>query len=137
MNASELVNQISSVSLPGVFNPYSDICYAHDHDQSPTVRRQNLRRYLEAIIIREIDSVWVGRDFGYRGGRRTGIALTDEAHLATFRDYFQLTGVAKATHSDEVRERTATYVWNIILEVKAEAFLWNVFPFHPFEGGNP
>jgi len=30
------------------------------------------------------NTIWMGRDLGYRGGRRTGLALTDEAHLPLF-----------------------------------------------------
>jgi hypothetical protein len=27
------------------------------------------------------DTIWVARDLSYRGGRRTGIPITDEVHL--------------------------------------------------------
>ena len=30
----------------------------------------------------ELDAIWVGRDLGYRGGRRTGLALTDDVYFA-------------------------------------------------------
>jgi Uracil DNA glycosylase superfamily len=136
MNSQSFVDRLSQVSLPNVFNPYRETCVQHDHWQSPAIRRLNLRLYLDAAIARGADSVWLGRDCGYRGARRTGIALTDEAHLETLGQHFAIGGMSKATASESVRERTATQVWNIICAVDAKVFLWNVFPFHPFESGN-
>ena len=97
----------------------------------------NLQRYVEATVAGGVDSVWLGRDCGYRGARRTGIALTDEIHLTTLESHFGISGIVKATVGGPVKERTATEVWKMMREVKAKAFLWNVFPFHPFEDDNP
>jgi uracil DNA glycosylase superfamily protein len=136
MNAQGFVDRLSQLSLPNVFNPYRESCGEHDHSESPTIRCLNLQIYLEAAIASGADSVWLGRDCGYRGARRTGIALTDEVQLETLGRHFGIGGMAKATASETVRERTATQVWKIIREVNAKVFLWNVFPFHPFESGN-
>lgn len=136
MNALAFVNRLSEVSLPNVFNPYRDLCCEHDHAGSPTIRRLNLQLYLETVIACEVDSVWLGRDCGYRGARRTGIALTDEVHLETLERHFGIGGIVKATAGESLKERTASEVWKIIREVNAMVFLWNIFPFHPFESGN-
>jgi hypothetical protein len=136
MNVSTFVNQLSLISLPNVFNPYRDLCCEHDHSGSPTIRRLNLELYLETAIVSEVDSVWLGRDCGYRGARRTGIALTDEIHLETLQRHFGIGGIVKATAGESLKERTATEVWKVIREVNAMVFLWNIFPFHPFESGN-
>lgn len=137
MNAHIFVEQLSGVTFNNVFNPYRDQCNEHDHIDSPAIRRLNLLHYLEAVTENGIEAVWLGRDCGYRGGRRTGIALTDEIHLKTLESHFAITGLTKATIGHPVKERTATEVWKIIHEVDAKVFLWNVFPFHPFEAEKP
>lgn len=137
MNAQLFVNHLSHITFAGVFNPYRDLCSDHDHSESSAIRRLNLQRYLDAAVNCGVESVWLGRDCGYRGGRRTGIALTDEINLETLDHYFGIGGLAKATVGQPVKERTATEVWKIIREVDAKVFLWNIFPFHPFEAGNP
>jgi hypothetical protein len=137
MNSKQFVNQLSQISFPDVFNPYRDLCSDHDHPESPAIRRFNLQQYLDIALACGIESIWLGRDCGYRGGRRTGIALTDEFHLEMLERHFGFGGITKATVGAPVKERTATEVWKIIREVNAKAFLWNVFPFHPYENGNP
>jgi hypothetical protein len=136
MNAQGFVDRLSQLSLPNVFNPYRDSCSEHDHSESPAIRRLNLQIYLEAAIASKADSVWLGRDCGYRGARRTGIALTDEVQLETLGRHFGIGGIVKATAGECLKERTATEVWKVIREVGAMVFLWNIFPFHPFESGN-
>jgi Uracil DNA glycosylase superfamily len=137
MNVGVFVTQLSQISLPNVFNPYRDSCCEHDHSESAAIRRLNLQLYLETAIACGADSVWLGRDCGYRGARRTGIALTDEKHLEILERHFGIGGLLKATVGPSIKERTATEVWKVIREVNARVFLWNVFPFHPFEAGSP
>jgi uracil-DNA glycosylase len=36
-----------------------------------------------------------------------------------------------------VAERTAAVIWSILAMVPAAVFLWNVFPLHPHEPGDP
>lgn len=136
MNSEQFITEITSISFPSVFNPYRDLCPDHDHTDSPQIRRANLRRYIDCALTCEVESVWLGRDCGYRGGRRTGIALTDEIHLPTLESHFSIGGITKATVGAAIKERTATEVWKIIREVDARVFLWNIFPFHPFEPGH-
>lgn len=136
MNPQSFVNRLSHITFTSVFNPYRDLCSDHDHSESPAIRRSNLQLYLDAVAESGVESVWLGRDCGYRGGRRTGIALTDEINLATLAHHFGIRGLAKATIGQTIKERTATEVWKIIREVDAKVFLWNIFPFHPFDTGN-
>ena len=96
MNVSIFVTQLSQLSFPNVFNPYRDLCCEHDHSGSPTIRRLNLQLYLETAIACGADSVWLGRDCGYRGARRTGIALTDEIQLEILERHFGIGGMLKA-----------------------------------------
>ena len=138
MTVEEFIDELSSISLPDVFNPYRDVCIVSDHPASPSLRRQNLTFFLNAMLRDEIRSLWLGRDLGYRGGRRTGIALTDEFHLDVLQDMFGVFGIVKATLDDSaVKERTATEVWKLLSTIRQPVLLWNAFPFHPFDHDAP
>ena len=127
-SAAHFVERLAEVSFRSVFNPYRDACGQHDGPEAPAIRRANLLRYLEAIVDAGVDSIWLGRDCGYRGARRTGIALTDEIHLAMLQQHLGVTGITKATTGSPLKERTATEVWKVMQTVSVNVFLWNVFP---------
>ena len=91
---------------------------------------------LEAAAKCEIDSVWIGRDLGYRGGRRTGLALTDDVHLYAHAQRWGVS-VVRSTKGEAVAERTAAVIWSILSHIRVSVFLWNVFPLHPHEPDSP
>ncbi len=99
------------------------------------MRRKNLRCYLQAVQDLGTDTIWMGRDLGYRGGRRTGLALTDEYHLPRLSAVYPGADAVKATRGPAVAERTAAEIWSILLRLERPPLLWNVFPFHPHESG--
>jgi hypothetical protein len=45
--------------------------------------------------------------------------------------------VQRATTGSPVAERTAAVIWSMLALVTARVFLWNVFPLHPHEPGDP
>jgi len=138
MNSPEtFVEELSSVELSNTFNPYRDVCPLHDRDDAAALRRENLRRCIEAAIKTNADTMWVARDLGYRGGRRTGVPLTDEAHLPNAERLFGGVPLFRATKGQVVAERTATVTWNLLSEIERSVMLWNVFPFHPYVAGDP
>jgi hypothetical protein len=139
MSVDEFVDELSSISLTNVFNPYRDVCPISDHTASPSLRCQNLKLFLSAIRRQQVGSLWLGRDLGYRGGRRTGIPLTDEFHLSTLQDTFGVFGIVKATtrREEPVKERTASEVWKVLGVIRQPILLWNAFPFHPFDDDDP
>ncbi len=136
-DAEKMVRQLSAIELPNVFNPYRDVCSVHDTQASPAKRRLNLISQLQATITGNIDTIWFGRDLGYRGGRRTGVALTDEAHLPILAKRCGSDRIARATKGPAVAERTANVIWQVLSELPTLPFLWNAFPFHPHEPGDP
>ena len=81
--------------------------------------------------------MWIARDLGYRGGRRTGLALTDEVHLAAHGNLYGALPLARATRGPAMGERTAAVMWQVLTNLKRPIFLWNVFPLHPHERDDP
>jgi hypothetical protein len=100
------------------------------------MRRALLESLLTRAASREIDSLWLGRDLGYRGGRRTGLALTDDLHMTAHASRWELTAV-RPTKGAPIGERTAAIVWKLLQRIDSPVFLWNVFPFHPHDAGAP
>lgn len=136
MNASAFVRALAAVQLEDVFNPYADVCGIFDRADAASTRRSNLRSYLRSVEEQGADTLWMGRDLGYRGGRRTGLALTDEYHLAEVPSLYAGTVVARATNGSAVAERTAAEIWAALRLVRDRPLLWNVFPLHPHEHGS-
>ncbi len=137
MTPTRFVEELSSLRFPNSFNPYSDQCELHDRDRAAIMRFETLLGILEVAAADGVDSIWLGRDLGYRGGRRTGLAFTDDVRV---RDHANRWGVtARRTTVGAVHtERTATVVWRVLSEIQEHTvFLWNVFPLHPHEPGNP
>jgi uracil-DNA glycosylase len=128
---------LANTSLKAVFNPYSDHCALHDRTDGAQVRKRNLVHCLEAAIEARVDTIWIARDLGYRGGRRTGVPLTDEVHLTSASTLLGGIALDRATHGPAIAERTAAVVWRVLSRVGAPVVLWNVFPLHPHEADDP
>ena len=128
---AKFVNALSAVKLENTFNPYSDTCPVHDVPNAAKLRRNNLRRCLEACLDGGADTIWIARDLGYRGGRRTGIPLTDEAHLHDASNLFSGAKLSRATIGSPIAERTASITWGQLNSISKPVMLWNIFPLHP------
>lgn len=137
MNPTSFVQGLATIRLPDVFNPYCNVCDVHDKTDAPLIRRRNLRTLLAAAQQLEIDTIWMGRDLGYRGGRRTGLALTDERHLPAMSKVYPGSQSVRTTRGPEVAERTAAEIWAVLALLDKPPLLWNVFPFHPHDPGEP
>ena len=137
MTPSRFVASLGEMRLPDVFNPYADCCEVHDRRDAARLRKKNLEVFLEAALTHKVDTIWVARDLGYRGGRRTGVPLTDEVHLDLVGQLFGGIELRRATRGPVVAERTAAVVWKVISCIGLPVVLWNVFPFHPHEPNDP
>jgi hypothetical protein len=127
------VNSLAKVRLPHVFNPYADCCEVHDRADAVRRRKKNLELFLEATLEKRVEEIWIARDLGYRGGRRTGVPLTDEIHLDVVSRLLGGIALRRATRGPAVAERTAAVVWKVLTHIEQPVVLWNVFPFHPHE----
>jgi len=137
MTPHDFVETLAHMRFPDAFNPYCDACPHHDADDAVHIRKTNLKLVLQAALSRGVESIWIARDLGYRGGRRTGLALTDEAHLAAHSGLYGALELKRATLGPVMVERTATVIWQVLQDVGRPIFLWNVFPFHPHEPDDP
>ncbi|NKK45794.1 uracil-DNA glycosylase [Rhizobium leguminosarum] len=131
------IERLATLNLEDCFNPYSDTCSVFDRERAPAIRKKNLLRIFGSLeSAAEID-IWVGRDLGYRGGRRTGLALTDEYSLELYASHLRLSRLERATSGPVVKERTAANIFQILTQVDIPILTWNVFPLHPHENGKP
>ncbi len=134
--AARLLKDLRALEFAHTFNPYSERCPVHDLAGAPGLREGLLRQMLNAALHCEVDSLWLGRDLGYRGGRRTGLAFTDDRHRAVHAGRWGLAAGAPPVR-EEVGERTAAAVWGVLQRLRRRVFLWNVFPLHPHRPGAP
>jgi hypothetical protein len=138
MKIHPFVEAIASLQFEDCFNPYSDRCGVHDRRDAPQRRAAALSAMLRRATEEPLDAIWIGRDLGYRGGRRTGLALTDEVHMDQHARRWNLDPVGeRPTIGSAVAERTAAVIWGMLEHIDARIFLWNVFPLHPHETGEP
>lgn len=136
MSATAFISELKNLSFENTFNPYFDCCEVYDYKNAPQKRRSILKKLLLAAEKMEVDAIWIGRDLGYRGGRRTGLALTDDVNFHRHLNRWSIT-CDKLTKGDAVPERTASIIWSMLEKIETNIFLWNVFPLHPFESNSP
>lgn len=136
MKPNDFVKALCALDFENTFNPYSRKCDVYDLVDAPRRRFSALLAILEAASDVEVDAIWIGRDLGYRGGRRTGLALTDDMHVCAHAARWSV-AAERPTKGEPVIERTAAVIWSALSQIRAHVFLWNVFPLHPHEPGDP
>jgi hypothetical protein len=136
LTPANAVAMLASLHFDDVFNPYSDLCVAYDLPDAPSIRRANLLKTFE-VASNGVDEVWLGLEPGHRGARRTGLAMTDDRHLAAHARRWGLKGIRRATYGGPETEQTAGIVWEALALTKRRVLLWNVFPLHCHATGTP
>lgn len=98
------------------------------------IRKHNLLTYLLKMKSLNPKFLLLGEAPGYKGCRLTGIPFTSEKILANhpfFKDLnFQF------INDNLESEQSATIVWNILQNYENKPLIWNIFPFHPYDGLN-
>lgn len=135
MNSNQILDALEQFQFENTFNPWFESCSVYDSEGAPELRRHYLFEMLERAAATELDALWVGRDLGYRGGRRTGLALTDDIHFFDHLNRWEIES-PRPTSGEPVAEKTASVIWQILLRVQVPVFLWNVFPLHPYCDGD-
>jgi uracil-DNA glycosylase len=130
------LGELAALRFDNVFNPYRDLCDLHDVEDAANIRASNLLMTLEAAQ-GGIDELWIALEPGHRGARRTGIPMTDDKNLAAHADRWGLKHILRATHSGPQTEQTASVVWQGLEGNNNRIFLWNIFPLHCHQPGNP
>lgn len=136
MKQHPFVDAVASLRFDNCFNPYKDHCAVHDRVDAPRRRSKLLSAILAQAVHAPVDAIWIGRDLGYRGGRRTGLALTDDVHIQHHLRRWDIP-VERPTKGVAVAERTAAVIWDVLNQIEDRIFLWNVFPLHPHEPNSP
>ena len=136
MKLHSFVKTVATMRFDNTFNPYADECPVHDRKGASRFRAEVLSAMLERASSEPVEAIWIGRDLGYRGGRRTGMALTDDVHIERHASRWGLKA-GRATRGDAIAERTAAIIWDVLDPISANIFLWNVFPLHPHEQDAP
>jgi hypothetical protein len=127
---------VAALRFENCFNPYVDRCEVHDHEDAAYLRAAALSNMMKSAARGPVEAIWVGRDLGYRGGRRTGLALTDDVHIDRHAKRWEFSA-DRPTIGTAIAERTAAVIWSMLNHIDARIFLWNVFPLHPHESGVP
>lgn len=132
------VEAVAALRMNDCFNPYTDHYDPFDLKDAPKLRRSNLWHVLDAAAQVGVAEIWVGLELGHNGGRRTGLAMTDDTHLRAHGNRF---GVAdrlrRPTKAGPAKELTAGIVWEALSKIERSVFLWNVVPVHPHRPAEP
>lgn len=114
--------------------------YSHNGNAN-SIRRNNLRLYLEQMAPRGPEALLVGEAPSYQGCRLTGIPFVSEYillnGLVEIGLFGESRGYRKTAEFERIRkEQSATIVWETLRGRESVPLLWNAFPFHPFKAGN-
>jgi len=112
---------------------FSENLYAGNSTES-IIRKHNLLTYLQKMKSLRPKFLLLGEAPGYKGCRLTGVPFTSEKILANH-SFFKDFGFQFINEKLE-SEQSATIVWNVLQGLKSKPLIWNIFPFHPYDGTN-
>jgi hypothetical protein len=135
---TNFVEMVASLHLDNCFNPYVERYAPFDIEDAPAIRLANLTHVLGSAATSGVNDLWFGLELGHKGGRRTGLAMTDDTHLSAHGKRFNVEDrLRHATHAGPVKEITAGIVWEALDDIERSVFLWNVVPVHPHRPNEP
>lgn len=132
--AQQLVATLPS-GLPGLFNPWADVCGEDLPGNEPTAKLQRLAAHLDCVP----RFILCGEAPGYQGCRHSGIAFTSERLLLEGAIPRVPAPAGRLTNRHlPFSEPSATIVWRVLkaLGIADETILWNALQMHPHKPGN-
>ena len=132
------IAKLANYQGENIFNPYKDVCWEHDKDQTaPQKRQENLLEVLKFFEDNQCDALWVGLALGYKGGRNTGLAFTDEYNIGKASGVYKTQLLTTQKGHSLQKENTANCIWDILPDLQEKIFMWNAFPMHPHHKNKP
>lgn len=124
-------------ALPDCYHPYASGDVPRD-----TVRRRNLRLYLEEMLQHAPQAALIGEAPGIHGCHWTGVPFMGERLLTRGLERHGLFGPFKgyewtSGNPKGESEASGTILWGAVEEVPRVPFVWNAFPLHPYHQGRP
>lgn len=120
----------SYTHFDNVENLYSYSSQFHD------IAINNLKLYLNTMLLLKPDIILIGEAPGYNGCRWTGIPFTSEKVLLVEYKEKCLFGLDNGYRIRDIKrpqaEATATIMWTYLATFNVYPLLWNAFPFHPY-----
>lgn len=122
--------------VPGLFNPWVDVCAHSCNGDGPQAKRERLAHHLDCDPL----LILVGEAPGYQGCRYSGVAFSSERLLLAG----EIPRVPRLDHRITDRrlpfsEPSATIVWNTLRQhgVAERTILWNALQLHPHNPAVP
>ncbi|MBT3785925.1 uracil-DNA glycosylase [bacterium] len=109
-----------------VCNPYLDL-----------YKLENLKKYLDLLRVQNPPILLVGEAPGHRGCKLTGIPFTSPHLIQTSAHPVMQSLRSEVILRTTESEQSARVVYDYLINQRLGAVLWNAFPFHPHQKGNP
>lgn len=138
---ASFVDRLAQTPAPEhAYNPFQ---YRTDAAETyNTLRRANLRLYLEQLATYQTKVMLVMEAPGYRGMRITGVPVTSRKMLREGVELLGMLGtvrgyqdVAEPGFENIQGEQTSTIVWGTLSALGVRALIWGAYPFHPHKPG--
>ena len=125
---------LSQPSSPSLFNQYRDCDPAVDLPDAAAIRMENLVSYL-AEASRTAQVLIVGEAAGPWGCRFSGVPFAGERQLLD--PLFPYAGRRSSKTGPPNVSRTALTFWEVMPPYHKQILVWDAFPLHPHQSGNP
>jgi len=110
---------------------FSENLYFGDSRES-LIRKHNLLTYFVHMKKLKPKILLLGEAPGYKGCRLTGVPFTSEKILSNHLFFKELN--FQFINNNFESEQSATIVWNALNDFENKPLIWNIFPFHPYDG---
>jgi uracil-DNA glycosylase len=136
----DYIDRLSRIqTADDAYNPFG----AGDNPYN-AIRRANVLRYFEDIAAHQPHLALITEAPGYRGMRLTGVPMASRRRLVDGLPALGLFGadrgyqdVPEPGFEAFQNEQSGTILWGTLAELGVVPLVWNSFPCHPHQPGNP